>query len=71
MISSAIDWPRPKGQTLQTISGAPFMVVRVTDQYVTVRPKNGTRNYALSIANELKPIVAAFATTFPALRGRG
>ena len=63
MASPAVDWPRLKGQRLQTISGARFMVVRVTDQFVTIRPESGTRNYALRIADELGPLVAAFATS--------
>lgn len=61
--SIQINWPQLKGQTLQTISGAPFTVVRVTDKYVTVRPESGTHNYALSIARELEPTVASFAAT--------
>jgi hypothetical protein len=61
--SLVIDWPRLKGHTFQTISGAPFTVVRVTDKYVTVRPESGTHNYALSIARELEPTVAGFAAT--------
>lgn len=63
MNSIQINWPQIKGQTLQTISGAPFVVVRVTDKHVTVRPESGTRNYALAIASELEPTVAAFAAT--------
>jgi hypothetical protein len=61
--SRVIDWPRLKGQTLQTISGTLFTVVRVTDKYVTVRPESGTHNYALLIVQELEPNVANFAAT--------
>ena len=59
----AIHWSQLKRQTLQTISGAPFTVVRVTDKHVTVRPESGTKNYALAIATELEPIVASSMTT--------
>lgn len=46
---------------LQTTTGAPFKVVRVSATHVAVRPQGGQRDYALSISRELEPAVAVFA----------
>lgn len=57
-----IDWPGLLGRTFETIKGARFTVVRVTPRHVTIRPENGTRDYALSIPGELERVLYACAT---------
>jgi hypothetical protein len=57
-----VNWQQLKDQQLETVTGALFTVVRVTDRYVTIQPERGRRTYALSIAAELEPGVAVYAS---------
>lgn len=56
-----VDWGELACLQLQTATGAPFTVVRVSATHVAVRPHGGTRDYALSISQELEPAVAVYA----------
>jgi hypothetical protein len=56
------DWQQLQGRTFQTTTGARFTVVRVTAKNVTIRPEQGTRNYAISIQNELERVLDDYAT---------
>jgi hypothetical protein len=60
MADRPIDWTRLADLSLLTTTGARFTVVRVTARAVTVRPEKGSREYALSIPNELERAVAAY-----------
>lgn len=57
-----VTWSELAGRQLQTATGAPFKVVRVTATHVSIRPLSGRRDYALSISRELEPAVAVYAT---------
>ncbi len=61
MAAIRVNWVELAGLRLQTATGAPFEVVRVSATHVAVRPRGGRRDYALSISRELEPAVAAFA----------
>lgn len=56
-----VNWGKLSGLQLQTATGAPFTVVRVSATHVAVRPRGGNRDYALSISQELEPAVAVYA----------
>ena len=56
-----VDWQQLRGRTFQTITGARFTVVRVTSKNVTIRPERGTRNYAISIQDELERVLDGYA----------
>lgn len=58
-----VNWRQLEGRQLETTTGAVFTVVRVTAEYVTIRPQRGSRNYALSIPGELERGVAVYAGT--------
>jgi len=60
MADTLVDCMQLAGRSLQTTTGARFKVVRVTARAVTVRPEKGSRDYALSIPNELDRAVAAY-----------
>jgi len=60
MADEPIDWTQLAGRSLQTTKGARFTVVRVTARAVTVRPEKGSRDYPLSIPNELERAVVAY-----------
>jgi hypothetical protein len=60
MADKPVDWPLLVGRSLKTTTDARFTVVRVTARAVTVRPEKGSRDYALSIPNELDRAVAAY-----------
>ena len=60
MADKSVDWTQLVGRSLQTTTGARFTVVRVTARAVTVRPEKGSRDYPLSIPNELERAVAAY-----------
>jgi hypothetical protein len=53
-------WSFLAGQTLHTIQGAPFDVVRVSDTTITVRPHRSRRDYAISIQRELEPALDTY-----------
>ena len=57
----SVVWTDLLGCQLQTATGAPFKVVRVSATHIAVRPQRGARDYALSISRELEPAVAACA----------
>lgn len=61
MATVRVIWTDLVGRQLQTTTGAPFKVVRVSATHVAVRPQRGTRDYALSISQELEPAVAIYA----------
>ncbi len=61
MATIKVTWNELVGRQLQTATGAPFKVVRVSATHVAVRPQRGTRDYALSISRELEPAVAVYA----------
>jgi len=67
MLTVRVNWQQLKGRQLETTTGAYFTVVRVTATHVTIRPQRGSRNYALSIPDELEPGVAVYtgAPVFP------
>ncbi len=52
-----IDWPQLQGHIFETAMGARFAVVKVTARNITIRPERGTRNYAISIQNELERVL--------------
>src|SRR5262249_16269041 len=54
-------WSELADHQLHTATGAPFKVIRVSARHVAVRPERGTRDYALSISQELEPAVAVYA----------
>jgi hypothetical protein len=56
-----VNWGELAGLQLRTATGAPFKVVRVSATHVAVRPQRGTRDYALSISQELEPAAAVCA----------
>jgi hypothetical protein len=56
-----LDWQQLRGRTFQTITGTRFTVVRVTSKNVTIRPERGTRNYAISIQDELERVLDGYA----------
>ncbi|MCC7359023.1 MAG: hypothetical protein IT317_06080 [Anaerolineales bacterium] len=56
-----VNWGDLVGLQLATATGALFTVVRVSATHVAVRPRGGTRDYALSISQELEPAVAVYA----------
>jgi hypothetical protein len=56
-----VDWEQLRGRAFQTITGARFTVVRVTSKNVTIRPERGTRNYAISIQEELERVLDGYA----------
>jgi hypothetical protein len=56
-----VNWQELKGRQLETIWGARFTVVRVTNKHVTIRPERGRRTYTLSIPDELERGVAVYA----------
>ena len=57
----SVNWTDLVNRQLQTATGAPFKVVRVSATHVAIRPRGGRRDYALSISRELEPAVAVFA----------
>ena len=61
MPTVCVNWQQLKGRQLETTTGAYFTVVRVTATHVTIRPRRGSRNYALSISGELERSVAVYA----------
>ena len=61
MTTIRIDWQQLRGRQLATTTGAHFVVVRVTDAHVTIRPLRGSRNYALAIPGELERGVSLYA----------
>jgi hypothetical protein len=61
MATITVNWAELTGRQLETTTGAPFKVVRVSATHVAVRPRGGQRDYALSISRELEPAVAVFA----------
>ena len=61
MSAISVIWSELLGRRLQTATGAPFTVVRVSATHVAIRPQRGQRDYALSISRELEPAVAVFA----------
>jgi|GEM_PF-1570317 len=61
MATVTVTWTDLLGCQLQTATGAPFTVVRVSATHVAVRPKGGRRDYALSIPRELEPAVGVYA----------
>ena len=61
MTPCKVTWKDLVGHQLHTVTGAPFKVVRVSATHVAVRPQRGTRDYALSISQELEPAVAVYA----------
>ena len=56
-----VNWTDLIDRQLQTATGAPFTVVRVSATHVAIRPKGGRRDYALSIPRELEPAVGVYA----------
>ena len=61
MPTGRVNWQELKGRQLETITGARFTVVRVSNKRVTIRPERGTRTYALSVPDELERGVAIYA----------
>ena len=57
---ASVNWTDLIDRQLQTATGAPFTVVRVSATHVAIRPKGGRRDYALSIQRELEPAVAVY-----------
>jgi len=60
MATGGVIWAELAGRQLQTATGAPFKVVRVSATHIAVRPQRGTRDYAISIRRELEPAVSAY-----------
>jgi len=56
-----VNWTDLVDRQLQTATGAPFTVVRVSATHVAIRPQGGRRDYALSIPRELEPAVGVYA----------
>jgi len=56
-----VNWTDLVDRQLQTATGAPFTVVRVSATHIAVRPKGSRRDYALSIPRELEPAVGVYA----------
>ncbi len=61
MATVHVTWTELLGCQLQTATGAPFTVVRVSATHVAIRPKGGRRDYALSIPREIEPAVGVYA----------
>lgn len=49
-----IVWNQLRDKTFNTITGTAFTVTNVTRKSVIIRPEHGSRDYDLSISNELE-----------------